>query len=231
LSLAQALEGCIAPALRRQGFGEAEIVTDWPQIVGARLAAVSAPVRLVWPPTPPRVAPDTARPATLCVRVEGAFALEMQHLAPLVLERVNARLGWRCVARLQLLQGPAPRPRAAPASRTTRCAARWPGSAPASSRKIAESRAEKADAVRRAAGAPRTATERPKKKIAARRVAGGDSERGAPQARRKFNPARARLARRIGSYFGRFLQPRTAFLRKRASRLPSNYRSMRSSQR
>jgi hypothetical protein len=115
LSLAQALEGCIAPALRRQGFGEAEIVTDWPQIVGARLAAVSAPVRLVWPPTPPRAAPDTARPATLCVRVEGAFALEMQHLAPLVLERVNARLGWRCVARLQLLQGPAPRPRAAPA--------------------------------------------------------------------------------------------------------------------
>ena len=111
LSLAQALEGCIAPVLRRQGFGEAEIVTDWPQIVGARLAAVSAPVRLAWPPTPPRAAPDAARPATLCVRVEGAFALELQHLAPLVMERVNARLGWRCVARLQLLQGPAPRPR------------------------------------------------------------------------------------------------------------------------
>ena len=28
LSLAQALEGCIAPALRRQGFGELEIVPD-----------------------------------------------------------------------------------------------------------------------------------------------------------------------------------------------------------
>lgn len=115
LSLAEALSGCIAPALRRQGFGEAEIVTDWPQIVGARLAAVSAPARLVWPPTPPRAAPQEARPATLCVRVEGAFAIEMQHLAPIIMERVNARLGWRCVARLQLLQGPLPRPRAAPA--------------------------------------------------------------------------------------------------------------------
>jgi hypothetical protein len=112
VSLAEALTGCIAPALRRQGFGEAEIVTDWPQIVGARLAGVSAPVRLVWPPSPPRAAPEEARPATLCVRVEGAFAIEMQHLAPLIMERVNARLGWRCVARLQLLQGPLPRPRA-----------------------------------------------------------------------------------------------------------------------
>lgn len=126
VSLAQALSGCIAPALRKQGFGEAEIVTDWPQIVGARLAAVSAPVRLVWPPGAGRrenaregarmgaqMGARDAAPATLCVRVEGAFALELQHLAPLVLERVNARLGWRCVARLQLLQGPLPRPRAA----------------------------------------------------------------------------------------------------------------------
>ena len=31
----------------------------------------------------------------MVVRVEGAFALEMQHLAPLVIERVNTHLGWR----------------------------------------------------------------------------------------------------------------------------------------
>lgn len=117
VSLAEALSGCIAPALRRQGFGETEIVTDWPQIVGARLAAVCAPVRLAWPPAPARATPGEASPATLCVRVEGAFALELQHLAPLVVERVNARLGWRCVERLRLLQGPLPRarPRTPPA--------------------------------------------------------------------------------------------------------------------
>jgi len=117
VKLSEALQGCIAPALRRQGFGEAEIVTDWPQIVGARLAAASAPTRLIWPPTPPRPVAGASvgaeRPATLCVRVEGAFALELQHLAPVVIERVNARLGWRCVERLHLLQGPAPRPKTA----------------------------------------------------------------------------------------------------------------------
>lgn len=115
VQLSEALAGCIAPALRKQGFGEAEIVTDWPQIVGARLAGVCAPTRLVWPAGAPRAAPGAERPATLCVRVEGAFALELQHLAPLVIERVNSRLGWRCVERLQLLQGPLPRARPSPA--------------------------------------------------------------------------------------------------------------------
>ena len=52
-------------------------------------------------------------PATLIVRVESAFALELQHLAPLVIERVNAHYGWRCVGRLVLKQGPVPRPRPA----------------------------------------------------------------------------------------------------------------------
>jgi hypothetical protein len=41
----------------------------------------------------------------LVVRVESAFALEMQHLAPIVIERVNAHYGWRCVGRLVLKQG------------------------------------------------------------------------------------------------------------------------------
>ena len=45
-------------------------------------------------------------PATLVVRVESAFALELQHLAPLLIERINAHYGWRCVGRLVLKQGP-----------------------------------------------------------------------------------------------------------------------------
>ena len=106
--LADAVSRCIAPTLRKQGFGESEIVTFWPDIVGPRLSAASAPLRLVWPPGGPKAAPDAAAPATLAVRVEGAFALEVQHLAPLIVERVNALLGWRCVDRLTLRQGPLP---------------------------------------------------------------------------------------------------------------------------
>lgn len=106
--LADAVSRCIAPTLRKQGFGETEIVTGWAQVVGSRLAAVSAPLRLVWPPGGPKSAPGDSRPAALAIRVEGAFALELQHLAPIVVERVNAMLGWRCVDRLTLRQGPLP---------------------------------------------------------------------------------------------------------------------------
>ncbi len=47
------------------------------------------------------------------MRVEGGFAIELQHDAPVVIERVNRYFGWRCIGRLALRQGPVPRPRAA----------------------------------------------------------------------------------------------------------------------
>ena len=54
------------------------------------------------------------------IRVESAFALELQHLAPVVIERVNAYYGWRCIGKLVLKQGPVRRAEkkrpAAPAS-------------------------------------------------------------------------------------------------------------------
>ena len=42
----------------------------------------------------------------LHVRVDGAFAVELQHIAPLVIERVNAYYGYTALARLALHQAP-----------------------------------------------------------------------------------------------------------------------------
>ncbi len=105
--------GCIAPALARYGFGEADIITAWVDIAGERVASFAEPIAIKWPRgfTKSGVAGDTAgqqehRSATLLVRVEGVFALELQHLAPLLIERINAHLGWRCVGKLALRQAP-----------------------------------------------------------------------------------------------------------------------------
>ena len=57
-----------------------------------------------------RAAENGPAPATLIVRVDTGFALELQHLAPIVIERVNAHFGWRCVSRLMLKQGPVAAP-------------------------------------------------------------------------------------------------------------------------
>jgi len=105
--LADLLDACLAPSLAAQGFAASDILAAWPEIVGSRLATVTQPQRIEWkrrsPPVDPEKRPE---PATLVVRVESAFALELQHLAPVVIERVNSHFGWRCIGRLVLKQGP-----------------------------------------------------------------------------------------------------------------------------
>jgi hypothetical protein len=114
--LADFLDTCLGPSLAAQGFAASDVIVAWPEIVGERLAAFTQPTRIEWKRrragADPEERPD---PATLVVRVESAFALEMQHLAPVVIERVNAHYGWRCIGRIVLKQGPVRRFRAEPA--------------------------------------------------------------------------------------------------------------------
>ncbi len=118
------------PLVAKRGFGEASLFLRWREIVGDRIAGLCQPARLQWPPrartkTPENKSEKTREkphePATLVLRVEPGFGLEAQHMAPTIIDRVNAHLGWRCVARLVLrqeeLSGPPAsraRPRAAP---------------------------------------------------------------------------------------------------------------------
>ena len=80
------------------------MVLYWEDIVGERLAAMSEPLCLRWPPR--GKAQSDHMPATLVVRVEGGYALELQHVSGLVIERVNAHLGFACVGRIAIKQGP-----------------------------------------------------------------------------------------------------------------------------
>ena len=106
---------CIAPALARYGFGEADLVTAWVDIVGERVASFAEPISITWPRGVTKGVVETEpaggrrpehRAATLILRVESVFALELQHLAPMLIERINAHLGWRCIGKLALRQAP-----------------------------------------------------------------------------------------------------------------------------
>ncbi len=114
--LADLVRRTLADTFARQGFASTELVTHWSDIVGAEIAAHCEPLRLKWPRGGDVEAPE---PATLMLRVEGPTAIEIQHLAPVILERVNRFFGWRAVGRLSLRQAPlarrpAPAPRPAP---------------------------------------------------------------------------------------------------------------------
>lgn len=99
--------------LKAQGFASTEIISRWGEIAGAEIAAHSEPIKIAWP----RAAnPDEPpEPATLVLRVEGPAAIEIQHLAAVILERVNRFFGWRAIGRLSLRQAPLKR-RDAPAA-------------------------------------------------------------------------------------------------------------------
>jgi hypothetical protein len=105
--LAEFLDVCLSPSLAAQGFATADILMAWPDIVGERLAAFTQPLKIEWKRKAPHADPETRPdPATLVIRVESAFALELQHLAPTVIDRVNTYYGWRCIGKLVLKQGP-----------------------------------------------------------------------------------------------------------------------------
>ena len=89
-------------ALGKRGFGEAQLVTQWEAVIGAELAAKLAPDRLSF-------ARGERRDGVLRLRVASAFAIEAQHLEPLIIERINGFFGYQAVARLVLVQGPPPR--------------------------------------------------------------------------------------------------------------------------
>lgn len=103
-AIARNLPQIAGKALGKQGLAEAGLVADWAAIVGERLAADTLPVKLAFPR-------GERRNGTLHVRVAGALALELQHLSPQLLERINGYLGYRGVERLRLERGPVPRAR------------------------------------------------------------------------------------------------------------------------
>jgi hypothetical protein len=88
--------------LGKRGFGEAQLVQHWTEIIGERLARDASPLKLSFPH-------GGRRDGTLKLRVTPGIALEIQHDEPLLLERINGFFGYRVVARISLQQtGPAP---------------------------------------------------------------------------------------------------------------------------
>ena len=97
--LAASLGALSKRALGRRGFAEAGLITEWDAIVGPELAAASQPDRLTFPP-------GRRDGGTLRLTVAGPVATELQHLEPVVIERINGYFGYRAVERILLVQGP-----------------------------------------------------------------------------------------------------------------------------
>lgn len=108
-------------AFEKYGFASAALLTDWASIVGADIASYTAPERLRWPRGVDAYGDvengNEGRPgATLVLRVDGPRAIELQHKAQQIIDRINASFGYRAVADLRFVQAPLPLPTAAPSA-------------------------------------------------------------------------------------------------------------------
>ena len=95
---------CVNEAFSRRASRRSNATIE--DIVGRNLPPLRADA-------PAIAAARRPRPGRHAHRVEGAYAIELQYLAPIVMERVNRYFGWRCVGRIAIRQGPVT-PRAAP---------------------------------------------------------------------------------------------------------------------
>ena len=85
-------------AFRRFGFVQSSVVSRWREIVGERYAQVSSPESIRFPP-------GKRSAGVLTLVVEGAHAPMLQHVAPVIIDRVNRFFGYEAVERVQFRQG------------------------------------------------------------------------------------------------------------------------------
>jgi hypothetical protein len=102
-ALGETISVVAAPMLGgSRGFAGTRVVSEWASIVGEHLAERSLPERVVR-------SSGGERGGTLHVRIAGgALAVELQHLEPLIIERINTYFGYQAVTRLKLKHGPLP---------------------------------------------------------------------------------------------------------------------------
>ena len=94
-SLASLLPPIVRPAFKARSPAAAQVMADWPALVGPTLAAMAVPRRFSG--------------GTLTLAANGPAALELQHLLPQLIARINGALGCALVERVRFVQqDPAP---------------------------------------------------------------------------------------------------------------------------
>ncbi|WP_249680907.1 DUF721 domain-containing protein [Roseococcus pinisoli] len=82
------------PAFRKRSPDSAQIMADWPIIVGPGTAGMAEPVRLT--------------SGTLTLACTGPAAMELGMAAPALMDRINSHLGRVAVRKLAFVQRPRP---------------------------------------------------------------------------------------------------------------------------
>lgn len=87
------------PAKRKRGFAEERILMEWATIVGPALAQYTVPQKMTFEK-------NQQTGGRLYILAEPAWAMELQYMEPVVLDKIAGFFGYRAVSRLIIKQGP-----------------------------------------------------------------------------------------------------------------------------
>jgi hypothetical protein len=95
--LSKSVDQVVKPVYKKHGFAESRILTEWAAIVGAELADCSVPQKITF-------SRGKREGGTLYILVSGARALELQHMQPLILDKIATYFGYPAISRLTFMQ-------------------------------------------------------------------------------------------------------------------------------
>lgn len=96
--LGDLVEKTLDPVVRKRGFANARLFSQWEAVVGARLAGMAVPEEVKW-----RRGREGG--GTLILGCRSGDALELQHMHGIIMERINGFLGWPAIAAVRLQTG------------------------------------------------------------------------------------------------------------------------------
>ncbi|MDX2073392.1 MAG: DciA family protein [Alphaproteobacteria bacterium] len=98
-TLKSCVEPVVRPVLKANGLAASKLISEWEQLVGKDMAAHTLPVKLAF-------AKDKNSEGTLTIACSGVHALTLQHMQPVIIERIASYFGYRAVARIAIEQRP-----------------------------------------------------------------------------------------------------------------------------
>lgn len=98
-AMAQMVPKLTQTALGKRGLAQANLIVDWPSIVGEEKATTCQPEKLIFPR-------GQRNNGTLHLRVTSTMALELQHDSPQLIDRINGYFGYAAVESIRLIQTP-----------------------------------------------------------------------------------------------------------------------------
>ena len=98
-SLKSCIDPLVRPVFKAQGLAASKLIAEWEQLVGKELARHTLPLKLTF-------ARDKNHGGTLTVSCTGAYAVTLQHMQPILIERIASYFGYKAVERILIEQRP-----------------------------------------------------------------------------------------------------------------------------